>query len=90
MTTKVCALTDGRSLPFELLLTPCQAGDCPAVTRLPAHLCEDTILLGDKAYDAGWVRRRVAARNERNAANDVAVLKLASTRLWLRNYEFMT
>jgi transposase len=34
LTTKVHALTDGRGLPLELLLTPGKAGDCPAAEGL--------------------------------------------------------
>ena len=135
LTTKVHALTDGRGLPLELLLTPGQAGDCPAAAGLLGHLREDTILLADKAYDADWLRRRieaagaapnipsmvhrrwpacfsrrlyrkrnhierffskikhfrrVATRYEKHAANYLAMLKLASTKLWLRHYESMT
>jgi len=58
---RVDALTDGRGLPLELILTPGQAGDCPVAARLLGHLREDTIVLADKAYDADWLRRQIEA-----------------------------
>ena len=59
LTTKIHALTDGQGLPLELVLTPGQAGDCPAAERLLGRLQENTIVLADKAYDADWLRRRI-------------------------------
>ena len=61
LTTKVHALTDAHGLPIELLLTPGQAGDCPAAEGLLGRLYENTIVLADKAYDADWLRRRIEA-----------------------------
>jgi len=53
LTTKIHALTDANGLPIELVLTPGQAGDCPVAARLLGHLRKDTVVLADKAYDAG-------------------------------------
>jgi hypothetical protein len=39
------ALTDAHGLPLELVLTPGQAGDCPAAAKLFDRLREGTILL---------------------------------------------
>lgn len=61
LTTKIHALTDGRGLPLESVLTPGQAGDCPVADRLLRRLREGTIVLADKVYDADWLRRRIAA-----------------------------
>ena len=61
LTTKIHALTDARGLPLELVLTPGQAGDCPAAAQLLGHLRGDTIVLADKAYDADWLRRQIEA-----------------------------
>lgn len=59
-----------------------------------------TILLADKAYDADRIRalierlfnklkhfRRIATRYDKLADNFLAMVKLASVRLWLRAYE---
>lgn len=61
LTTKIHALTDDQGLPLELVLTPGQAGDCPAAEQLLGRLQENTIVLADKAYDADWLRRRIEA-----------------------------
>jgi transposase len=61
LTTKIHALTDANGLPLELILTPGQAGDCPAAEGLLGRLRRDTIVLADKAYDADWLRRRIEA-----------------------------
>ena len=61
LTTKIHALTDGQGLPLEMILTPGQAGDCPAAGQLLGRLRENTIVLADKAYDADWLRRRIEA-----------------------------
>ena len=60
LTTKVHALTDARGRPLDLILTPGQAGDCPAAAHLIGRLRPGSILLADKAYDADWLRAAVA------------------------------
>lgn len=54
LTTKIHALTDGRSLPLDLVLTPGPAADCPAAAQQVGRLREGTILCADKAYRADW------------------------------------
>lgn len=59
LTTKIHALTDARGLPIKLALTPGQAHDANGAAMLLSDLPEGGILLGDKAYDANWIRERV-------------------------------
>ena len=61
LTTKIHALTDGRGLPLEMILTPGQAGDCPVAGQLLGRLRQNSIVLADKAYDADWLRRQIEA-----------------------------
>ena len=134
MTTKIHALTDARGLPIKFVLTPGQAHDLLGAGDLLSALGEGDILLGDKAYDADWLRqqieaqgaapnipdksnrkekhcfsktlykernrverffnkikhfRRIATRFEKYAANYLAMIKLASIRIWMRHNESM-
>lgn len=134
MTTKIHALTDARGLPIKFLLTPGQAHDLLGADTLLTNLGEGDVLLGDKAYDADWLRqrievqgaapnipdksnrkerhcfsqtlykernrverffnkikhfRRVATRFEKYAQNYLAMIKLASIRIWMRHNESM-
>lgn len=134
MTTKIHALTDARGLPIKFVLTPGQAHDLLGAGDLLSALGEGDILLGDKAYDADWLRRqieaqgaapnipdksnrkekhcfsktlykernrverffnkikhcrRVATRFEKYADNYLAMIKLASIRIWMRHNESM-
>ena len=134
MTTKIHALTDARGLPIKFLLTPGQAHDLLGADTLLIDLGEGDVLLGDKAYDADWLRqrieaqgaapnipdksnrkerhcfskalykernrverffnkikhfRRIATRFEKHAQNYLAMIKLASIRIWMRHNEFM-
>lgn len=129
LTTKVHALTDARGLPIKLALTAGQAHDANGAAVLLTDLPDGSVLLGDKAYDADWIRerieaqgaapnipdkanrkqrycfskalykernhverffnrikhfRRVAMRFEKLAVNYLAMIKLASIRVWLR------
>jgi transposase len=122
-------------LPLRLSLSAGQAHDVPAALTLLDRLDARTIVLGDKAYDAGNIRdliedqgavpnipakanrkwqpcfsktlyrernqverffsklkhfRRIATRYDKLADNFLAMVKLASTRLWLRAYESTT
>ncbi len=135
LTTKVHVLTDARGLPIKLALTPGQAHDVNGAVMLLSDLDGGSVLLGDKAYDADWIRewietqgatanipdkvnrkhrhcfsktlykernrierffnrikhfRRVATRFEKHALNFLAMIKLASIRIWLRVNESMT
>ena len=132
LTTKIHAVVDAQGLPVRLGLTAGQAHDAPAALGLLDRLAPRTIVLGDKAYDAGSIRdlieaqgavpnipaksnrkwkpcfsktlyrqrnlverffsklkhfRRVATRYDKLAENFLAMVKLASMRLWLRAYE---
>ncbi len=134
MTTKIHALTDARGLPIKVLLTPGQAHDLLGADTLLTTLGEGDIILGDKAYDANWLRqrieaqgaapnipdksnrkerhcfsktlykernrverffnkikhfRRIATRFEKHAQNYLAMIKLASIRIWMRHNESM-
>ena len=134
MTTKIHALTDARGLPIKVLLTPGQAHDLLGADALLIDLGEGDVLLGDKAYDADWLRqrieaqgaapnipdksnrkarhcfskalykernrverffnkikhfRRIATRFEKLAQNYLAMIKLASIRIWMRHNESM-
>ena len=134
MTTKVHALTDARGLPIKIILTPGQTHDLRGAEALLGALSEGDVLLGDKAYDADWLRqqieakgaapnipdksnrkekhcfsktlykernlverffnrikhfRRVATRFEKYAENYLAMIKLASIRIWMRHNESM-
>ena len=134
MTTKIHALTDARGLPINFFLTPGQAHDLHGAADLLTDLGKGDVLLGDKAYDADWLRRqievqgaapnipdksnrkekhcfskalykernrverffnrikhfrRVATRFEKYAENYLAMIKLASIRIWMRHNESM-
>jgi transposase len=134
LTTKIHALTDARGLPINFVLTPGQAHDLLGTGALLTDLREGDVLLGDKAYDADWLRRqieaqgaapnipdksnrkdrhcfsktlykernrierffnkikhfrRIATRFEKYAANYLAMIKLASIRIWMRHNESM-
>ncbi len=134
LSTKIHALTDARGLPIKFVLTPGQAHDVLGAAELLTDLRDGNIVLGDKAYDADWVRaqievqgaaanipdrsnrkenhcfskvlykqrnrierffnkikhfRRIATRFEKHALNYLAMVKLASIRIWLRHNESM-
>ena len=134
MTTKIHALTDARGLPIKVFLTPGQAHDLLGADALLTSLRKGDVLLGDKAYDADWLRqrieaqgaapnipdksnrkekhcfsktlykernrverffnkikhfRRIATRFEKYAENYLAMIKLASIRIWMRHNESM-
>jgi len=132
LTTKTHAIADARGLPIRFLLTPGQAHNLLGADTLPIDSGEGDVLLGDKAYDADWLRqriqvqgaapnipdkssrrerhcfskalykernrverffnkikhfRRIVTRFETHAQNDLAMIKLASTRMWMRHNE---
>jgi transposase len=134
LTTKIHALTDARGLPIKVFLTPGQAHDLLGADALLTSLRKGDVLLGDKAYDADWLRqrieaqgaapnipdksnrkekhcfsktlykernrverffnkikhfRRIATRFEKYAENYLAMIKLASIRIWMRHNESM-
>ena len=73
LTTKVHALTDARGLPIKLVLTPGQTHDANGAATLLTDLADGGVVLGDKAYDADWIRERIevqgAAPNIPDKAN---------------------
>ena len=58
-------MVDGRGLPVALALTPGQAHDLTAVPALIEALPANGRLIGDKAYDADWLRKRLRERRVR-------------------------
>ena len=62
LTTKIHALTEARGLPIKVLLSPGQVHDLLGAGSLLTGLGEGDILLGDKAYDADWLRRQIEAQ----------------------------
>ena len=142
LTTKIHAVVivrsarvprDAGGLPLRFTLSPGQAHDSTAAEALlEDQLPADSFLLGDKAYDAEWIRtmieeqdavaiipdrsnakaahafshilyrlrnrverffnklkqfRRIATHYEKLAANYLAIIKLATIRIWLRANE---
>ena len=56
-TTKVHALTDVIGRPYALMLTPGNVSDVKAAPALIERAGRMRYLLGDKGYDADWLRR---------------------------------
>ncbi len=59
LTTKIHAVTDAKGLPIRLSITPGQDHDASAAAALLIDLQDRQIILGDKAYDADWIRRQI-------------------------------
>lgn len=55
-------MTDDRGLPLRISITPGQVHDSVAAADLLDGIEEGHMLLGDKAYDADWIRQMVAER----------------------------
>ena len=55
-------MTDGAGLPVRLAITPGQTHDAKAATDLLDSIGQGHMLLGDRAYDADWIRASVAER----------------------------
>ena len=133
LTTKIHVVVDTQGLPLRFELSPGQRHDSQAAAALlEGRLPADSFVLGDKAYDAEWIRsmieeqdavpiipdrstattphafsrilyrlrnrverffnrlkqfRRIATRYEKLAANYLAMIKIATIRIWLRAYE---
>ena len=62
LTTKIHAVTDAKGLPLRLAITPGQDHDATAAKELLCNLSEGQIVLGDKAYDADWIREQIEAQ----------------------------
>ena len=61
LTTKIHTLVDAKGLPFRFVLTPGQSHDATAAAALLQDLWPDSFVLGDKAYDADWIRELIEA-----------------------------
>ena len=55
-------LTDARGLPIKLVLTPGQAHDANGAAMLLTDLADGSVVLGDRAYDADWIRSQIEAQ----------------------------
>jgi transposase len=56
LTSKIHAAVDTNGLPVYLALTPDEAHDNRLCSVLLDALLPQTMLLADRAYDAGWIR----------------------------------
>ena len=63
LSTKIHALVDAEWLPVRLALTPGQASDVHGADMLLNHLATGSVLLGDKGYDADWIREKIEAQD---------------------------
>ena len=62
LTTKIHAVTDANGLPLRLAISPGQEHDARAAETLLTDLRDGQIVLGDKAYDADWIRDQIEAQ----------------------------
>jgi transposase len=62
LTTKIHALTDGDGLPVKFVITPGNTHDIQAAAELLSDIRKGQMVLGDKAYDANWLRDYVSDR----------------------------
>jgi transposase len=60
LTTKIHALTDGEGLPVKFVITPGNTHDIQAAAELLTDIRKGQMVLGDKAYDANWLKDSVA------------------------------
>jgi transposase len=58
LTTKFHAVTDDKGLPIRLAITLGQDHGATAADLL-TELQDSQIVLGDKAYDANWIRQQI-------------------------------
>jgi len=59
LTTKLHAVVDAAGMPLKLGLTAGQSHDNSLVPELLADLKRGALVLADKGYDAGWIRKLV-------------------------------
>ena len=62
LTTKIHALTDKLGLPVKFVIIPGNTHDIQAAAELLADIQRGQMVLGDKAYDANWLRDYVSDR----------------------------
>jgi IS5 family transposase len=58
-------VSDGRGRPLTFFLSPGQMSDAKGALVLMAQLPQAKRLLGDKGYDADWLRDELKARSVR-------------------------
>jgi transposase len=56
LTSKIHAVVDSNGLPVRLALSPGEAHDLRLAGKLLSRLKSGSMLLGDRGYDADWVR----------------------------------
>ena len=59
LTTKIHATVNEYGMPLKFTLTPSQDHDVTSAKTLLANLQPGQYVLGDKAYDADWVREMI-------------------------------
>ncbi len=59
LTTKIHVLVNDIGLPLRFHLTPGQAHDGPVAAILLDQVQPNQAVLGDKAYDANWIRNMI-------------------------------
>lgn len=62
LTTKIHAVVDAEGRPIRLKLTEGQAHDGRAAEDIIDTVRAGDVFLGDRAYDADWLRETLAAR----------------------------
>ena len=63
LSTKIHALVDADGLPIRLSLTPGQTSDVQGAEVLLNDLRCNAVVLGDKGYDADWIRAKIEAQD---------------------------
>jgi transposase len=59
LTTKIHAVVDALGRPIRLMLTAGQVHDSHGARELLVELDSGTVVVGDKAYDADWIRDQI-------------------------------
>jgi transposase len=62
LTTKIHAVVDALGRPVRLMLTAGQVHDSRGACDLLVNLARHAVVLGDKAYDADWIRAQIKAQ----------------------------
>ena len=62
LTSKIYAVVDTNGSPVRLALTTGEAHDNRLAPKLLSRLKTGTMVLGDRGYDADWIRALAARR----------------------------
>ena len=62
LTKKIHGLTNGHGLPVKFVITPGNTHDIQAAAELLADIQPGRMVLGNKTYDANWLRDYVSDR----------------------------